>query len=142
MHCKNALGDSSLQSCKKEISRFVRICVWSYVDYKVCFVTIDHENPNEFQLNILLEKQLYCLCYANYNMKLFNINLFFLFFEVVKEVHQLLSFLHQTIISKLIRRHRVCLIKGIFSIAFCTKLKWNSFDVWQWSVRIQRDNRF
>lgn len=77
MHCKNALGDSSLQSCKKEISRFVRICVWSYVDYKVCFVTIDHENPNEFQLNILLEKQLYCLCYANYNMKLFNINLFF-----------------------------------------------------------------
>lgn len=106
--------------CKKEINRFVEIFVWSSVDYIICLVTIVYENPNEFQLNILSEKNLYC--YANYNMKLINQSIF-LFFDVVKEVRHLLSFLHQTVISKLLRRHRVCLIKGIFSIAFCTKLK-------------------
>lgn len=108
--------------CKKEINRFVEIFVWSSVDYIICLVTIVYENPNEFQLNILLEKNLYCLCYANYNMKLINQSIF-LFFDVVKEVRHLLSFLHQTVISKLLRRHRVCLIKGIFSIAFCNKTK-------------------
>lgn len=42
--------------CKKEINRFVEIFVWSSVDYIICLVTIVYENPNEFQLNILSEK--------------------------------------------------------------------------------------
>lgn len=42
--------------CKKEINRFVEIFVWSSVDYIICLVTIVYENQNEFQLNILSEK--------------------------------------------------------------------------------------